>query len=111
MTSIPAEYLSSLFSLQGRTALCTGATRGIGANIALALAQAGADMVLVQRSTENQETANSIRALGRKVEIVVCDLADSTAVKGLIERVVGLGYELDIVVNCNRSIVCIAISS
>lgn len=99
-----ADYLQSLFSLEGKTALCTGATRGIGASMALALAKAGADIVLVQRSTENQTTANEIRALGRKAEIVVCDLADDKAVKGLIKSVVskedGLGLDLDIVVNC-----------
>lgn len=96
----PRDYLASLFSLQGRTALCTSATRGIGASMALALAKAGADVILVQRSTENQETLNKIKALGRKAEIVVCDLGDSTSVKGLIKKVLELGYTLDIVVNC-----------
>jgi 2-deoxy-D-gluconate 3-dehydrogenase len=102
------DYLQSLFGLQGKTALCTGATRGIGASMALALAKAGADVVLVQRSTENQATANEIRALGRRAEIVVCDLADDKAVKGLIKSVVskeeGLGLDLDIVVNCESGL-------
>jgi 2-dehydro-3-deoxy-D-gluconate 5-dehydrogenase len=39
---------TELFSLEGRTALCTGATRGIGAQMAIALAEAGADILLVQ---------------------------------------------------------------
>lgn len=106
-----AEYLQSLFGLQGKTALCTGATRGIGASMALALARAGADVVLVQRSTENQTTANEIRALGRKAEIVVCDLANDKAVKGLIKSVVskeeGLGLDIDIVVNCECGSLCV----
>ena len=96
----PRDYLSHLFSLSGKTALITGATRGIGASMALALARAGADLVLVQRSTENKETHDQIKALGRKVDIVVCDLADKAQVGGLIAKVVGQGHTLDIVVNC-----------
>lgn len=44
-------YLKSLFSLEGRTALVTGATRGIGHGIALAFAKAGAQIILVQVRT------------------------------------------------------------
>lgn len=98
------SYLESLFSLEGRTALITGATRGIGQAMALALAKSGADIVLVQRSKENTETAKKIEEAGRKATIVVCDLADDKAVKGLVKSVVskdeGLGIDLDIVVNC-----------
>ena len=43
-----ASYLESLFGLKGKTALCTGATRGIGKNMAEALAKAGADVILIQ---------------------------------------------------------------
>ncbi|KAJ9118954.1 hypothetical protein QFC24_005920 [Naganishia onofrii] len=101
---MPNSYLESLFSLEGRTALITGATRGIGQAMALALAKSGADLVLVQRSKENTETAKMVEEAGRKATIVVCDLADDKAVKGLIKSVVskdeGLGIDLDIVVNC-----------
>jgi NADPH:quinone reductase-like Zn-dependent oxidoreductase len=96
----PQDYLCDLFGLSGKTALITGGTRGIGASMALALARAGADVVLVQRSTENAETHDQIKALGRKVEIVVCDLADKVQVGGLIAKVVEKGHVLDIVVNC-----------
>lgn len=44
------SYLESLFGLKGKTALCTGATRGIGKNMAEALAKAGADVILIQVS-------------------------------------------------------------
>lgn len=44
------DYLQSLFGLKGKTALCTGSTRGIGQRMAVALAKAGADVLLVQVS-------------------------------------------------------------
>ncbi|ODO08022.1 hypothetical protein I350_03605 [Cryptococcus amylolentus CBS 6273] len=95
------SYLQSLFGLQGKTALITGATRGIGARMALALAQAGADVILIQRDTSNTTTRDAIRATGVKADIVVCDLADSAAVSKLIPHVTKeLGRTLDIVVNC-----------
>ncbi|KAH8830088.1 NAD-binding protein [Flagelloscypha sp. PMI_526] len=95
------DYLASLFSLEGKTALCTGATRGIGQKLALALAGAGADLVLIQRSTENQETHNLVQAIGRKATIVVCDLADANAVGGLVAKITQEpGLSIDILVNC-----------
>lgn len=45
-----ASYLEQLFGLQGKTALCTGSSRGIGAKMAEAVAKAGADVILVQVS-------------------------------------------------------------
>jgi 2-deoxy-D-gluconate 3-dehydrogenase len=100
------SYLLSLFSLEGKTALCTGCTRGIGQSMALALARAGADIVLVQRNSTNLETFNAVKQAGRKATIVECDLADNQAVKRLVKHVTsphnqgGLGIALDIVVNC-----------
>ncbi|CAK9781879.1 NAD(P)-binding protein [Cutaneotrichosporon oleaginosum] len=93
------SYLDQLFGLHGKTALITGATRGIGADMAVALAKAGANIVLVQRNTSNTETQERIRAVGRQADIVVCDLADAAAVGGLIASVTQT-RTLDIVVNC-----------
>ncbi|KAK4051849.1 hypothetical protein OIV83_002554 [Microbotryomycetes sp. JL201] len=100
------SFVESLFGLSGKTALCTGATRGIGQTMAVALAKAGADVVLVQRSKENLETYDLIKQLGRKVDIAVCDLADDKAVKALTKTITGpkdkggMGYEIDVLVNC-----------
>ncbi|CAD6588878.1 MAG: hypothetical protein CYPHOPRED_004563 [Cyphobasidiales sp. Tagirdzhanova-0007] len=101
-----SSYLDSLFGLGGKTALITGATRGIGKSIAVALATAGADVILVQRNLTDTETRDVVRGLGRKAEIVLCDLANASAVKGLIKKVTrrtsdgGLDMALDILINC-----------
>ncbi|KAJ7187889.1 NAD-binding protein [Mycena filopes] len=94
-------YLASLFSLEGRTALVTGGTRGIGQRMALALAQAGADLVLIQRNASDEDTASQARALGRTVTVVECDLADPEQVAGVIDRITDrMMLVIDILVNC-----------
>lgn len=89
-----------LFSLHGRTALITGATRGIGQSLALALAEAGADVVLVQRDESNQNTKQAIEKLGRKASIYVADLASASDVGGLTKRILADGHDVDLLVNC-----------
>lgn len=88
------------FRLDGRTAVITGAGRGIGAATALALAEAGADVVISAR-TESQleEIAGKIRALGRTAVVVPADLSDLDAVAGLAETAAAELGRLDIVVN------------
>ncbi|KAJ7346978.1 NAD-binding protein [Mycena albidolilacea] len=99
-------YLLSLFSLEGRTALVTGGTRGIGQKLALALAGAGADLILIQRNLDNQDTATQARQLGRNATIVQCDLTDKAQVGAIVQKVTGsvdaggLGLVVDILVNC-----------
>lgn len=95
-----------MFSLDGKTVLATGGTRGIGQAMVLSLAKAGASIVLVQRNMDNQETYNAILAIPRPCSIVVCDLANSDEVKGLTAKVTGkgseggMGFEIDILLNC-----------
>ncbi|KAI7089769.1 2-deoxy-D-gluconate 3-dehydrogenase [Hortaea werneckii] len=89
-----------LFSLQGRTALITGATRGIGQALAIALAEAGADVVLIQRDFSNQATKQEIEKLGRKASIYQADLADREQLHDLVKRVLADGHDIDILVNC-----------
>lgn len=79
----------------------TGATRGIGAKLALALSRAGADIILVQRNDTNTATKELLEQNGGKADIVVCDLASKEDVAKLIPHVVNdLKRTLDIVVNC-----------
>lgn len=89
---------NSLFDLSGRVALVTGANTGIGQGIALALAQAGADIAAVGR-TPADDTAAKVRALGRRCELVSADLGTIAPVGDVVEQVLkGLGG-LDILVN------------
>lgn len=70
-------FLRSRFDLQGRVALVTGASRGLGAGFALALAEAGAELVLTSRNLASLEgTAAQIRELGRKVTCLALDVSD-----------------------------------
>ncbi|WP_147804726.1 SDR family oxidoreductase [Alkalicoccus halolimnae] len=84
--------------LNHQIAVVTGATRGIGKSIALALAEAGADLALVQRS-DNQETKEQVEKLGVKCEIILCDLNESEEVKKVIPQVVEKMGTVDILVN------------
>ncbi|KAJ5391496.1 2-dehydro-3-deoxy-D-gluconate 5-dehydrogenase [Penicillium cosmopolitanum] len=96
MTSV-----ASLFSLSGRTALITGGTRGIGQAMAFALAEAGADVILVQRDESNTSTRDEIiNRLGRKAYIHVAELSDRKSVKEIIPSVTSQGLKPDILVTC-----------
>lgn len=89
-----------MFSLQGRTAVITGGTRGIGAAMTLALAEAGADIILIQRDTSNQATHDAVVALGRKCTIATADLADQASVSKIIPDLVAAGHKMDILLTC-----------
>ena len=86
--------------LSGRTAIVTGASRGIGKTIAIALAKAGAKVACVARNEDKlNETAEAIRAAGGEAEVYPSDVADSKAVTAVVEGVVEKWGQLDIVVN------------
>jgi 7-alpha-hydroxysteroid dehydrogenase len=88
------------FRVDGRVAVVTGAGRGIGAATAVALAEAGAD-VLISARHEDQllEVAARIAAVGRRVAVVPADLMDLAAVAALADTAVSELGRLDIVVN------------
>ena len=87
-----------LFNLAGRTALVTGANTGLGQGIAIALAQAGADIVAAGRSPAD-DTAAQVRALGRRFLDVRADLSSTAPVRAVVDAAVALNGRLDIVVN------------
>jgi NAD(P)-dependent dehydrogenase (short-subunit alcohol dehydrogenase family) len=86
--------------LAGKVALVTGASRGIGRAICIALAKENAMVVLAARSGEKlKDTANLVTQAGGNAEIVVTDLADEQAVKNLVKVTTERFARLDILVN------------
>ncbi len=91
----------SSFSLEGKTALVTGCKRGIGLGMAVALAEAGADIIGVSASleAEGSEVEKQVTALGRKFSAYQCDFGDRTALYAFIEKVKAENSQIDILVN------------
>ena len=86
--------------LAGRRAVVTGSSRGIGQSIAVALARAGADVVVTARSmAELEQLADQIRALGRRSLAFTCDVTDPAQVERLAATVMEEWGGLDILVN------------
>jgi NAD(P)-dependent dehydrogenase (short-subunit alcohol dehydrogenase family) len=91
---------TALFDLTGRVALVTGAGRGLGRTMALALASAGADLALVSRTEhELEELADEINSLGRSARHYRCDITDETSVETCFAAVVEDFGKLDILLN------------
>ena len=86
------------FDLSGRVAMVTGANTGIGRAIAVALAEAGADIAAVGR-TPAEETVSSVRALGRRAAIIAADLSTTEPVKRVVNEALSQLGRLDILVN------------
>jgi 2-deoxy-D-gluconate 3-dehydrogenase len=87
------------FQLSGKKALVTGSHRGLGAAIALALAQAGADVACHGRQVGGEGPCDEIRKLGRKAFYEAADLVDAKACERLINRTIEEFGTLDILVN------------
>jgi len=92
--------IQDLFRLDDKVAIVTGAGRGIGAASAIALAEAGADVLISSRTEEQlNAVAGRIEALGRRAVVVPADLSDLDAVAGLADTAKEALGRVDIVVN------------
>ena len=88
------------FNLTGKTALVTGCRRGIGKAYALALSEAGADIVGVSHTLSNEdEVVRRVQELGRSFSSYACDFSDRAKLHEFIERVKGEHSQIDILVN------------
>jgi NAD(P)-dependent dehydrogenase (short-subunit alcohol dehydrogenase family) len=90
------------FPLPGKVAIVTGARRGIGKAIALAMAEAGADIAICDRVIEDGElnaVAEEVKRLGRRSLALQADITQKADVDGLVQRVVDEFGVIDILVN------------
>ncbi|HVG00345.1 MAG TPA: SDR family oxidoreductase, partial [Chloroflexia bacterium] len=86
--------------LAGKRAIVTGAGRGIGRSIALALARAGAEVALTARTAADlQPVAAEIEAMGRRVIVASCDVTDPRQVEAMSKRVLEEWGGLEVLVN------------
>ena len=93
--------MSQMFDLSGKTALVTGARRGIGRGMAEALARAGADIIGVSATMEPDGGAlgEAVRSMGRGFAAYTCDFSDRAAVRAFAEQVQSDHPQIDILVN------------
>ncbi len=89
-----------VFSLEGKSTIVTGASRGIGAAIAIAFAEAGADVALAARSTSDiEQLASKIEALGRRAIPITTDVTNPDDVRACVERSIEAFGKIDVLVN------------
>ena len=88
------------FNLSGKVALVTGGGRGIGEHMALALAEAGADVAVASRTlSQSQEVAARIEALGRRGHAAQVDVTNVASTRAMVDDVAGHFGRIDILVN------------
>ena len=98
--TLPRAMILDRFKLDGKVAIVTGAGRGIGAGIALAFAEAGADVALGARTmSEVEGVAAQVRALGRRAIALPCDVMQRAQLEALVEQTQKELGRIDLVVN------------
>jgi len=91
---------TEIFSLEGKRALVTGASRGIGAAIALAYAECGADVAVTARSTADlEDLAGKIAATGRRGIPITCDVTKTEEIVRCVEEATAGFGRIDVLVN------------
>ena len=97
--------ISQLFNLSGKTALVTGASRGLGQAIAVALSAAGARVLCASSSAGGaDETVKQILDAGGQAEAFAADLSNPDAVRQLATKALAAAKTIDILVNCGGTI-------
>ena len=92
---------AQLLSLEGKTAVVSGGTSGIGRALSLGLADAGADVIATaRRQAEMEETANLVEARGRQTIRVTSDVCDRASLEKLLATALGRFGKVDILINC-----------
>lgn len=99
--AMASDYLNSIFSLQGKTAIITGGTGGIGSSLAMALAKAGASIISIELPNDPNSTnlANSIAEIGGSSRVFHCDLAKKEDLRACYASIWDAGIVPDILVN------------
>ncbi|WP_082233211.1 2-dehydro-3-deoxy-D-gluconate 5-dehydrogenase KduD [Halobacillus massiliensis] len=87
------------FDLNGKTAIVTGGNRGLGGAMSYGLAEAGADIAIVQRSKEETEVVQKIRDLGRQCEVFSFDLSQTGNLPELVDQISERFGKIDILIN------------
>jgi 2-deoxy-D-gluconate 3-dehydrogenase len=96
----PTNGILNQFNLTGKVAMVTGASRGIGQALAMALAEAGADLVLVARTKDALDrTASCVDALGRGALAVPADISRVSAIQQVVDAAIDRFGRIDILVN------------
>ncbi|MFE4499097.1 SDR family NAD(P)-dependent oxidoreductase [Rhodococcus sp. NPDC056743] len=92
--------MSNHFSLEGKVALVTGGSRGLGRQMVLAFAEAGADVVITSRKAEAcADVAREVEALGRKALPVSCHVGKWNEIDALVEKAYEVFGRIDVLVN------------
>jgi 2-deoxy-D-gluconate 3-dehydrogenase len=90
--------MNNAFDLTGKTAIVTGSCKGLGRGMAVGLAGAGADVVLVDRD-EASDTAKVIESMGRKALTISADLMSVEPIPSIMEKVLEVFGKVDILIN------------
>jgi NAD(P)-dependent dehydrogenase (short-subunit alcohol dehydrogenase family) len=98
---LPVDRIDNMQSLEGKTALVTGAAKRIGRSLALALAEQGADVAITYRSSEAdaKATVAAIRKHGVRATAVHCDVSDMACVRDAVDAAIGELGRIDLLVN------------
>lgn len=97
-----SQTVLDLFRISGKTALITGANGGIGGAMAEALAEAGANIIIIQIPGDSTtSTKEALAKLSATVHTYDCDLADEAAIKKTVADIIDRdGHAIDILINC-----------